>query len=174
MRQLHRIGNPRQDKRPRSVQNRLRSEGPPAPRIAHPQYRLTLAQLHPRLRRFRYRRPKLNHLAPLGQGDPLHLLVKSRRNIELDHSCHGGPPIFFLANTRKRGNSDAKGLVPRLIRHSAEVFSPHEHDVEAILREAMKALCQWIDSRHGCAKHSCRNHQKSSSESQGEVPGKNL
>jgi hypothetical protein len=47
------------------------------------------------LRRFRYRRPKLNHLAPLGQRDPLRLLVKSRRNIELDYSCHGEPPYEF-------------------------------------------------------------------------------
>src|SRR6266849_3387003 len=77
----------------------------------------------PPLCRFRYRRPKLNHFAPLGQRDPLHLRVKSCRNIELDHLCHGEPPICFLANTRERGNSDAKGVVALLVRHFAEELS---------------------------------------------------
>ena len=95
--------------------------------------------LHIPLCRFRYCRPKLNYVAPLGRRDPLHLLVKSRRNIELDHSCHGEPPNGFLANTRERGNSDAKGVVPLLVRHFAEELSRRMNKtIEAISSETMK------------------------------------
>src|SRR5260370_32139911 len=40
------------------------------------------------LSRFPYFSPELKHLAPLGRRNPLHCLVKTRRNIELDNPCH--------------------------------------------------------------------------------------
>jgi hypothetical protein len=73
----------------------------------------------PPLCRFRYRRPKLDYLTPLEQRDPLQLLVKSRRNIELNHSCHGEPPMCFLSTSEER-QLRCQRSSPSFDPHSAE------------------------------------------------------
>jgi DNA-binding NtrC family response regulator len=51
---------------------------------------------------------------------------------------------LFSCDTRKRGNSDAKGVVPLLARHFAKEFSRRMNKtIEAISSETMKALCQY-------------------------------
>ena len=60
--------------------------------------------------RFPYFSRELKHLAQFGRRHPLHWLVKSRRNIELDNPCHS---ILRYVSFRqpKKGNPDAKVCV---------------------------------------------------------------
>src|SRR5580704_5614592 len=57
--------------------------------------------------RFPYFGRELKHLAPLGRRNPLHCLVKSRRNIELDNPCHSILRCVLFRQPEK-GNPDAK------------------------------------------------------------------
>ncbi len=58
--------------------------------------------------RLSYLSRKVKQLAPLGGRDPLHSLVKPRRNVELDHQCHSHPPIRFSFDNQGESNPDAK------------------------------------------------------------------
>ena len=95
--------------------------------------------LHIPLCRFRYCRPKLNYVAPLGQRDPLHLLVKSRRNIELDHSCHGEPPNVFSCEHPGERQFRCQRCSPSFGPAFAEELSRRMNKtIEAISSETMK------------------------------------
>ena len=123
-----------------------RSEPPPVRGTSSTAYRTSAISTEsfttpPPLCRFRYRRPKLNHLAPLGQRDPLRLLVKSRRNIELDYPCHGEPPMYFPATPGREAIQMPKMQWLFLVRHFGAEFSRHMNKrIEDISSETMKAL----------------------------------
>jgi hypothetical protein len=60
--------------------------------------------------RFPYFSRELKHPAPLGRRHPLHWLVKSRRNIELDNPCHSILRCVFFRQPEK-SNPDARVCV---------------------------------------------------------------
>jgi hypothetical protein len=85
----------------------------------------------PPLCRFRYRRAKLDYLTPLEQGDPLHLPVKSRRNMELNHACHGDrPTVSFDIRREAIEMPKAVRVLAGIPRKKVSRARRHKYDIQ--------------------------------------------